>query len=69
MWIELLLMVTDPFLIGGMFGSPASGKMMVVLVFCMMILRLMFPLPRTVAWCWGETSIVMKIGHWTWPEP
>ena len=46
--MELLLIVTDPFLIGGMFGSPASGNIIVVLVFCMMIFRLMFPLPSTV---------------------
>ena len=49
LWIELLLIVTDPFLIGGILGSPASGKMMVVLVLFMMIFRLIFPFPSTVA--------------------
>ena len=32
-------MVTDPFLIGGMFGSPASGKMMIMMI--MMIMTIM----------------------------
>lgn len=34
-------MMTDPFLIEGMFGSPASGKRMVVFVRCMMSFRVM----------------------------
>jgi hypothetical protein len=34
-------MVTDPFRIGGMFGSEASGKRIVVFVRCMMIFKLM----------------------------
>ena len=37
-------------------------RQMVVLVRFMMIFRLMFILPRTVAWCWGEISIVMNTG-------
>jgi hypothetical protein len=37
------LMMTDPFLMGGMFGSPASGNRIVVFVRCMISFRVMLP--------------------------
>ena len=50
-------MVTDPFLIGGMFGSPASGKMMIMMI--MMIMTIMIV---------GMIAILLLVlALWSWP--
>ena len=38
--------VTEPFLIGGMFGSAASGNKIVVFDLCMISFRVMLPWKR-----------------------